>query len=90
MVTALAFLPYERIKTAAARLKEYIQEEAVDFISYVEKNFIGSFHTESLPGSGFGMRLVWKEARFPPQIWSVYDRIINQDPRTNNFLEGWH
>ena len=34
--------------------------------------------------------LVWKEARFSPQIWSVYDRVINQDPRTNNFLEGWH
>ena len=51
----------------------------------------GSFHKESLPvASGFGMRLVWKEARFPPQIWSVYERVINQDPRTNNFLEGWH
>ena len=50
----------------------------------------GSFQTEKLPGSGFGMRLVLKEARFPPQIWSVYDRVINQDPLTNNFLEGWH
>ena len=47
----------------------------------------GSFQTEKLPGSGFGMRLVWKEARFPPKIWSVYDRVINQDHRTNNFLE---
>ena len=52
MVTALTFLPHERIKTAAAQLKEYIKEEAVDFISYVEKNFIGSFQTEKLPGSG--------------------------------------
>ena len=50
----------------------------------------GSFQTEKLPGSGFGMRLVCKEARFPPKIWSVYDRVINQDHRTNNFLEGWH
>ena len=61
--TKSVFLPHER-KTAATQLKEYIQEEAVDFISFVEKNFIGSFQTEKLPGSGFGMRLVWKEARF--------------------------
>ena len=90
MVTFLAFLPYELIKSAAAQLKEHIQEEAVDFVNKVDKNYIGSFHTDRLPGSGVGMRLVWKEARFPPQILSVYYHVINQDPRTNNFLEGWH
>ena len=31
-----------------------------------------------------------KTSNIPPKIWSVYDRVINQDPRTNNFLEGWH
>ena len=32
----------------------------------------------------------WKKARFPPQLWPVYDRVINQDSPTTNFLEGLH
>ena len=58
--TAFAFIPFKLIKSAALQLKAHIQEEAVDFINYVERNHIGSFRTESLPGSVFGMRLVWK------------------------------
>jgi hypothetical protein len=36
------------------------------------------------------LRLVWKAGKFPLQAWSVYERVLNQDPRTNDFLEGWH
>ena len=35
-------------------------------------------------------RLGWKDAKFAPSTWSVYERVLVEDPRTNNFLEGWH
>ena len=28
--------------------------------------------------------------KFAPSTWSVYERVLVEDPRTNNFLEGWH
>ena len=27
---------------------------------------------------------------FPPDIWNVYDRVIDGLPRTTNAVEGWH
>ena len=27
---------------------------------------------------------------FPPQYWSVYQRVLDGEPRTNNLIEGWH
>ncbi|CAB4423974.1 unnamed protein product [Rhizophagus irregularis] len=27
---------------------------------------------------------------FPPNLWSVYDLIENNYPRTQNIVEGWH
>lgn len=63
VVTALAFLPYYRIKSAAAQLNEQVSE-VVEFIQYVEKHYIGS---EKSPGA-LRMRLAWQEARFPSTI----------------------
>ena len=63
------------IKPGAAQLKEHIPEEAVEFINYVEKTFIGSFHKANLHvSSGCHMRLLWKEAikyNHVSVIWSV-------------------
>ena len=36
------------------------------------------------------IRLGWKEGKYPPRSCSVYERMLVDDPRTNNFLEGWH
>ena len=32
----------------------------------------------------------FKAPTFPPELWSVYDRTLADEPRTNNQLEGWH
>ncbi|MEW8546465.1 MAG: hypothetical protein AB2693_23350, partial [Candidatus Thiodiazotropha sp.] len=88
MVTAVAFLPDARIKSAAAQLKEQVTQEDVEFVSYVEKTFIGSFRMEQSTGtSELRILLVWQEARFPPKIWSMYHRVIGQDPLTNDYPE---
>ena len=28
--------------------------------------------------------------RFPPYLWSIYDFILPDMPKTNNAIEGWH
>ena len=33
---------------------------------------------------------VWKRAKISPLVWSVYERTLRDEPRTTNFLEGWH
>lgn len=32
----------------------------------------------------------WRSPLFPPTLWSVYQRTLDGEPRTNNHLEGWH
>ena len=32
----------------------------------------------------------WKEPKFAPRLWSVYERVLNDEPQTTNMLEGWH
>ena len=36
------------------------------------------------------MRFSWKDPVYTPCKWSVYNRVLDGDPRTTNFLEGWH
>ena len=31
-----------------------------------------------------------KKPQFDHTLWSVYDRVIGNLPRSNNFVEGWH
>lgn len=31
-----------------------------------------------------------KNPKFKPAVWSVYERTINDEPRTTNLVEGWH
>ena len=31
-----------------------------------------------------------RAALFPPTTWNVNDRFVNDLPRTNNSVEGWH
>ena len=31
-----------------------------------------------------------KDPKFSPKQWSVYERVLNDEPRTTNMLEGWH
>ena len=35
-------------------------------------------------------QLRWQNPKFPPRLWSVYERVLNDEPRTTNMLEGWH
>ena len=88
MVTALAFMPADKIYKGFQEVSMIMPEEFHDFMKYFEKTYVGMPKVVSNPGET--IRLGWKDAKFVPSTWSVYKRILVGDPRTNNFLEGWH
>ena len=47
---------------------------------YFEDNYIG----KRLPNGSRRIPL------FPIRLWNVFTRVIDQQPRTNNCVEGWH
>ena len=65
-----------------SKLDEILFKKFNTLIKYFEQNYIG----ELKRGRGIGR----KEPRFPHEIWNVYDRCIEDMPRTNNNIEGWH
>jgi hypothetical protein len=46
---------------------------------YFEKYYLGT-----------KIRLNHKAAVYSREIWSVYDRVVIDLPRTNNSVEAWH
>lgn len=88
MVTALAFMPECSIRDGFQQVSAIMPEEFGEFLEYFAKTYVGRYTVISRPGET--MRLGWKDGKFPPSTWSVYERVLSDDPRTNNFLEGWH
>lgn len=56
-------------------------EEIEDFLGYVERSYVGKLNHRS------GQR---NKAVFPPEIWSNFKRILNNEPTTNNAVEAWN
>ena len=79
-IEALAFLPPKEVINAF----KYIQSTAPPFMSdyvnnYFENKFIGSIDQKT------GKR---KLPIFPIKLWSVYQRVLDGLPRTNNSIEA--
>jgi hypothetical protein len=75
---SLAFVPLEHVDFVFDFIKKKFQQFNVT-LSYFEKYYLG---TKS--------RTTYQPAVFPREIWSVYERVINDLPRTNNSVEAWH
>ena len=78
---ALSALPIEDVtEVFEALIDEDIDEKLpAAYISYFENNYIGQKRRNR--------RLT---PTFPIEIWNVRDRILNDNPRTNNAIEGFH
>ena len=50
-----------------------------DFLQYFEATWLGVVQR--------GRR---RRPKFEAELWSVHERTLNDLPRTNNALEGWH
>ena len=79
MRPALAFFPPAEITEAFEMLLEELPDEAMPVASYYENTYIGR-----------RQRRGRREPTFPHALWSVFDRVDEELPRTNNAVEGWH
>lgn len=84
MLTALAFVPSPDVRNAFETLTNsaYFRSNNDDFeviLKYFSETWIGIKHRQS-----------WRNPRFSIDLWNVYISVKNNEPRTNNAVEGWH
>ena len=80
MFVALAFIPAEYVIEAFETLSDDIEDALIPLFDYFEDTWIGR------PGR-HGIR---RNPLFPIRVWSIFQRVIEGLPRTNNSIEGWH
>ena len=79
MIAALAFVPGNDVDRVFALLSNNVDPALDVILDYIEENYIGAIR-----------RGRYRRPRFPYAWWGVYDRVMNDLPRTNNAVEGWH
>ena len=80
IILALAFLPLDDVVIHFETLiADPAYRDLDPLILYFEDNFIGRQR---------GNRRL--DPRFSIDLWNQYDRVLNQLPRSNNAVEGWH
>ena len=80
MLAALAFVPEPDVINALKAASEDFSLDAQAVIDYFEDTYIGRLH----PG---GHRRV---PLFQLGLWNMYNQTLDDLPRTNNAVEGWH
>ena len=84
-IAALAFAPPAHLENAIAEIAVHLPQELMPVLRYFENNYIGKLLHVRPDGS-----IVRKEPRFPVSSWSVYQRTLDQEGRTNNYAEAAH
>lgn len=79
MIAALAFVPLRDVVRAFEELQEHVSREVDPVLMYFEDSYIGRKR---------GRHRV--EPMFKHNIWNVNERALNDLPKTNNNVEGWH
>ena len=79
MLAAMAFVPAPDVDAAFAELTRNVPEELLPILDYFEDTYLGAVR-----------RGIRRAPRFPATMWSIYDRVTAELPRTNNPIEGWH
>ncbi|KII65317.1 hypothetical protein RF11_02737 [Thelohanellus kitauei] len=84
LIPSLAFCPESHVITYFEHTEDHFNQENVieefrPLLNYFEDNYIGRFG-----------RLSRADPIFPISYWNQYNRVIENLPRTNNNLEGWH
>ena len=81
MIIALAFVPIGNLDVAFDALTEELPQELQPMLNWLEDNYLGR---------PFGRNRRRRAPMFPPQLWNVYDRVLNDQDRTNNHAEAAH
>jgi hypothetical protein len=80
LTKALAFLPPGHVVYGFTKIQKICSDDFKPVLDYFEQYYIG------LPVS-ISAR---KAPLFEIGVWNVYDRVVDDLPRTNNSLESWH
>ena len=83
-IPALAFIPVDRLENALRDLRDQLPQDLQPVLDYFEDNYIGRLQ---LRNDGFLSR---REASFPVSMWTVHQRTLDGDSRTNNYVEALH
>ena len=75
---ALTFLPSDEIPDAFREILPVIPPIVRKVVEWFHVNFISGNIRRGTP------------PRFPPELWSVYENLDLNLPRSQNHVEGWH
>lgn len=84
MIPALAFIPPERVEDAVRELRDELHDDLQPVLDYFEDSYIGRLRVR--PDGSLSRRL----PLFPVAAWTVYERTLRGESRTNNFAEAFH
>ncbi len=77
---ALAFVPADDVIHAFEALTADDSYRQIDsLVNYFEDNFVGRLRRNRRVAP-----------RFSIKFWNMYDRVVQNLPRSNNAVEGWH
>lgn len=85
MISALAFIAIPNLDNAIAELAVHLPQELMPVLKYFEDTYVGPL-LHVLPNGN----ILRREALFPPSIWSVHERTLQGEARTNNYAEAAH
>jgi hypothetical protein len=87
-IECLAFIPTSSVINGFKLIRDTASSYFHSFLDdYFEKYYIGSEVDVDVNGKNIKKR---KVPSFPISLWSVYDRLIKNLPKTNNSIESWH
>ncbi|CAF1677455.1 unnamed protein product [Rotaria magnacalcarata] len=78
---SLPFVPTDNVAEAFDIVADDFEDDADNIVEYFEKTWIGQ---RKKRGTGR------KKPIFNYELWNVYERVINNLPRSNNPVEAWH
>ena len=84
MISALAFIPPPRLENALAALRGDLPDELQPVLDYFEDNYVGRLQVRN--DGALSRRL----PTFAVTMWTVYERTLQGDSRTNNYAEAAH
>ena len=79
MIPALSFVPVQDVILAFNEACNHCGIDEQPVLDCFETNYIGDLRR--------GRRLL---PLFPHELWNMHNQVLNEFPRTNNNLEGWH
>lgn len=84
MILALAFVPSADVVYAFELLAREMPQNVNNLIDFIEDNYIGRLDSRIVDAPHR------RNPRFAIDKWNMYCCVLEDTPRTNNSVEGWH